>query len=215
MKNFIISVLCLAGIGIMSSCSTDEKIIENKKVLTEEEFVSLLKFKTLTPSAASRSNPTIPPKTKSKGILKAKIARKSKGCNSGFGLCDFKLFPSSSSIELLSCSLEENEYLLEVDFNEESNAYYISLLLDQPLPEGATDDIASLKIEEDIYWLNDEDAIEELEVALNESSNKEKPSEDNESLLKSNEYIKIDADTLILDPNLGSYGGYQIELTTD
>lgn len=111
--------------------------------------------------------------------------------------------------------MEDNEYLLEVELDELTNNYYVLLLLDQPLPESATEDIASLKIEEDIYWLRDEDSIKDFNIALNEADNKEKPKEDNESLLLSNEYIKIDEDTLILDPNLGAYGGYQIGLTTN
>ena len=214
MKTLIISILCFVGISMIHSCSSDEKFLKTKTALTEDEFVSLLKFKTIQHSN-SRSNPTIPPTKKTKGILKARIARKSKNCNSGFGLCDFKLFAANSSIEVLSNLLEDNEYLLEVELDELTNNYYVLLLLDQPLPESATEDIASLKIEEDIYWLRDEDSIKDFNIALNEADNKEKPKEDNESLLLSNEYIKIDEDTLILDPNLGAYGGYQIGLTTN
>ena len=65
MKTLIISILCFVGISMIHSCSSDEKFLKTKTALTEEEFVSLLKFKTIKQSK-SRSNPTIPPTKKQK-----------------------------------------------------------------------------------------------------------------------------------------------------
>lgn len=215
MRVFVFSVLCLLGISVMTSCSADEKLNEKRKVLTEEEFVSQLKFVTLTSTPTSRAiegNPTISPKTKTVGIFSAKIARKSKDCKRGFGLCNFKLFSTNTSIAALEASLEENEYLLEVYYDDESSNYYVELLLDQPLPEGATEEMSSLKIEEDIYWLKDEDSISDLNTALNSSTEEDDDSEEDNHPSISEGLVKVDSDTLILNPGLGVNGGYQITL---
>ena len=125
------------------------------------------------------------------------------------------MFSTESSIALLEASLEENEYLLEVYHDDESCNYYVELLLDQPLPEGATEEMASLKIEEDIYWLKDEDSISDLNTALNSSTEEDDDSEEDDYPSISEGLVKIDSDTLLLNPDLGTNGGYLITLTTN
>lgn len=91
-KSFL--ALCLFGMGILVACSSEEnQLVQNPSEMSEDDFVSQVKFSGLLSTVKTRTNPTMPPNKKTKGVLRARIARTSRGCNSGFGLCDFKLFP--------------------------------------------------------------------------------------------------------------------------
>ncbi|MGI6815995.1 hypothetical protein ACMYZ8_12680, partial [Bacteroides sp. KG156] len=139
--------------GVWATCSSDgNQLILNQPELTEDEFVSQVEFNDLLTVVATRANPTMPPNKKTKGIISARLARKSRGCNSGFGLCDFKLFPKSSAVSALKQTIALDEKLFEVVLDEESHTYEANLLLAKPLPEGVSADLSSLKIDEDIYW---------------------------------------------------------------
>lgn len=68
MKTIFLVALCSLGVGVMTACSSDENhLIQNESELTEDEFVSQVKFNDLLTVVATRSNPTMPPKKKRKG----------------------------------------------------------------------------------------------------------------------------------------------------
>lgn len=79
MKTKLLIALCSLGIVLLTTCSSEEKnqLPKNSSEMSEDEFVSLLKFNDLS-SIVTRGNPTIPPGNKTKGILSARIARKTR-----------------------------------------------------------------------------------------------------------------------------------------
>lgn len=214
MKTKLLVALCSLVMGILMSCSSEEnQLVKNPSELTEDDFASQVKFAGLS-SATTRTNPTMPPNKKTKGIISAKIARKSRGCNSGFGLCDFKLFPKSSSVAVLEHALAPDEFLFEVVLDENSNTYEANMLLAKPLPEGVSTEVSSLKIDEDIYWIKDNTTMAEINEVIAVSSSTEAIAVECNTELFATEVYKVDAGTIEYNPTLGVNGGYQVKLNS-
>lgn len=212
MKRKLLIALCSVGMGMLAACSSEEsQLVQKSSELLEDEFVSQVKFDDLL-SPTTRSNPTIPPSTKTKGILRARIARKSRGCNHGFGLCDFKLFPKSSSVVALEQAVAPDEYLFEVVLDESSNTYEANLLLAKPLPVGTSVEMSSLKIDDDIYWVKDEVTMAEVNEVIVASPNSEALVTECQSELFAAEAYKIKAEAIEYNSTLGENGGYQVKL---
>lgn len=212
MKTKLLIALCSLGIVLLTTCSSEEKnqLPKNSSEMSEDEFVSLLKFNDLS-SIVTRGNPTIPPGNKTKGILSARIARKSKNCTKGFGLCDFKLFPKSTSITEIERTISPDEYLFEITLDEDS-IYEVKLLLAQPLPENISPELASLKIDDDIYWIKDETTMAEINKIITESTNSNVLTIESQTGLFSATAYKIEAEVIKYNPNLGENGGYSVKL---
>lgn len=200
--------------GVLMSCFPEEnQLVKNPSELTEDDFASQVEFAGLS-SVITRTNPTMPPYKKTKGILSARIARKSRGCNNGFGLCDFKLFPKSSSIAVLEHTLASDEYLFEVVLDENSNTYEANMTLAKPLPEGVSTDVSSLRIDEDIYWIKDNTTMAEINEVIAVSSTPEAIAVECNAELFATEVYKVDAGTIKYNPTLGVNGGYQVKLNS-
>lgn len=213
MKTQLLVVLCSLGMGVWATCSSDgNQLIQNQPELTEDEFVSQVEFNDLLTVVATRANPTMPPNKKTKGIISARLARKSRGCNSGFGLCDFKLFPKSSAVSALKQTIALDEKLFEVVLDEESHTYEANLLLAKPLPEGVSADLSSLKIDEDIYWVKDEVTMAKVNEVVIASPNSEIIAAECQSELFETSVYKVEAKPIKYDPDLGENGGYKIQL---
>ena len=85
MKMKLFVALCSLGMGMLVACSSEEnQLVQNPSELLEDDFVSQVEFSNLL-SVTTRTNPTMPPNKKTKGLISARIARKSKGCNPRFG----------------------------------------------------------------------------------------------------------------------------------
>lgn len=213
MKTKLILVAFLLGIGILASCSLEESsFVQNETEFSEDDFVSHVEFYDLLSVVKTRTNPTMPPNAKTKGLLRARIARKSRGCNSGFGLCDFKLLPKSTSMIALEQTTASDEYVFEVVLDESSNSYKANLLLAHPLPEGFAEEVSSLKIDDDIYWIKDEETMTEINEIMAISSNSEVLYDECQTELFSADVYAVSAENVLYDSTLGEYGGYQIEL---
>lgn len=212
MKHFLFAAFCLLGIGIMQSCSSEEN--QMVPVLNEEEFASQIKFITYPSVITTRNNPTIPPNpNRGTGIISARIARKSKGCNSGFGLCDFKLFPKKKSTTTRAFTIVPTEdtsveEYFEIEYDNITNVFYTNMLLAEPVPNEFDDNIFPLSIDEDLYWINDEMALNEIENFIGESID----SETFDNGLLSAKVYKIAAGEISYNASLGLYGGYQVIL---
>lgn len=195
---------------LFSSCENETKTFTYSSEQSEDNFMKQVKFVKIS-ETSTRSNPTIPPNKKTVGIIRARIARKSKGCNSGFGLCDFKLFPKNSELAILENSLEnDHAFLFEVEQGDSLNLYKTNILLASPLPQGFSEVTTSLKIEDAIYWIKDEMSINETkEMSLIDETEFEK--ECQTGLFSSN-YCCINPTIVKYDPTLGEHGGYQIKI---
>lgn len=212
MKCFFISALCLLGMGVMQSCSSEEN--QMTSILSEDDFVSQVEFLTWPSSAFTKGNPTIEPNPdRGTGIISARIARKSRGCNSGFGLCDFKLFPKKKKTSVdtgvltSTRSINEENYF-EVEYDSLKNVFYANMLLATPLPEKVGGNVFPLKIDEDLYWVNDEEALKEMEDFLGGSVDEG----DFQNGLLSAQAYKISAGEIPYNASLGLYGGYRVVL---
>lgn len=212
MKHLFIGVLYVLGISIVQACSSKEE--DMALDFNEEKFVSQIEFATWPSSTRADGNPTIQPPKDGEGtsIIKVRIARKKKNCNSGFGLCDFKLFPKkkkdSASSDLAVTRVEcNNEKYFEIQFDSVTNTYYVNMLLAKVAPN--TDyNLPSLKIEEDLYWINDEETQKEIRDFMGEDIEKNIINND---LLSAKSY-KIATGEIPFNGSLGLYGGYQIRL---
>lgn len=179
---------------------------------SEDNFMSQIKFIDISKKGTrAKNNPTISPKKKTVGILRARIARKSKGCNSGFGLCDFKLFPKSSNLVLLESSLEKDHaFLFEVEQGDSLNQYEANMLLASPLPQGFSEATTSLKIEDTIYWIKDEISINEIkEVSLVDDT---VCKQECQTGIFATSFCSVSPTKVKYDPSLGEHGGYQIKI---
>ena len=206
MKMKLFVALCSLGMGMLVACSSEEnQLVQNPSELLEDDFVSQVEFTT-------RTNPTMPPNKKTKGLISARIARKSKGCNRGFGLCDFKLFPKSSSVAALEQAVAPDEYLFEVVLDESTNTYEANMLLAKPLPEGTTVEMSSLKIDDDIYWVKDDVTMAEVNEVVVASPNSEALATECQVELFATETYKVEAGPILYDSALGDNGGYRIKL---
>lgn len=212
MKRKLFVALCSIGMGMLVACSSEEnQLPQNPSELSEDDFVSQVEFSDLL-SVTTRTNPTMPPNKKTKGLLSARIARKSKGCNHGFGLCDFKLFPKSCTVAVLEQAVAPDEYLFEVVLDESTNTYEAKVLLAKPLPEGASAELSSLKIDEDIYWVKDDVTMAEINEVVVASPNSEALATECQVELFATEAYKVEAGPILYDSALGGNGGYRIKL---
>lgn len=208
-KSFII--LSLLGMGMfVYSCSSEENsTVQEQQKNDEDVFATQVKFLSLSsPSTRMRNNPTIPPGGKRTGIIRVRIARASRGCNGGFGLCDFKLFPKSS-VSIVTESLKADEYLFEVVLDEASDTYYTTMLLAEPVEEAIP-----LKVDDDMYWINDEEAKMELNEIITSALNKDVLEAESTDGLFAVDYCKVVANEIQYDETLGDNGGYQLVIET-
>lgn len=214
MKTKLLVALYSLAMGLLISCSSEEsQLVKNPSELTEDDFASQVEFASLS-SATTRTNPTMPPYKKTKALISARIARKSRGCNSGFGLCDFKLFPKSSSFAAIEHSLAPDDFLFEVVLDEKSNTYEVNMPLAKPLPGGVSTEVSSLKIDEDIYWIKDNTTMAEINEVIAVSPTPEVTAIECNTELFATEVYKIDAGTIEYNPTLGVNGGYQVKLNS-
>lgn len=120
----------------------------------------------------------------------------------GVGICDFKLFPRETHFIELVESLQDNEYIARGYYDAQDDKVYAELLLDKPAP----DYVYPLLVEEDLYWVKDEIALEEIHQYTGEDYDISKDK------LLDNDYYQIKADSIAFDSSLGENGGYQIVL---
>lgn len=212
MKIKLFVALCSLGMGMLMACSSEENQLTQKfPELSEDDFVSQVEFRNLL-SVTTRTNPTMPPSLKTRALISARIARKSKECKSGFGLCDFKLFPKSSSVVALNQVVDSDEYLFEVVLDENSNVYEADLLLARPLPEGTTAELSSLKIDDDIYWIKDDVTMAEVNEVVAASPDSEALIAECQTGLFASKAYKVEVGPVEYNSALGENGGYQIKL---
>lgn len=202
--SFLIGIVTLA----FASCSLDENL-SSQKEFNEDEFASTVKF--LPISEIYTRSPTIPPNKKTTGIIKARIARASRGCNRGFGLCDFKLFPKNSEI-YLEQSLEANEALFEVRQDEITGEYIADMLLANPLPDNVSSDLIPIRIDNNLFWINDQETKAELNEVINMAYDKQAMIEDCNTGLFAKEAYEILNGEIKFDTSLGINGGYEVKL---
>lgn len=209
LKSFI--VLSLLGIGVLTySCSSEEnQTMQEQQKNDEDVFVENVKFLSLaSPTTRMRNNPTIPPGGKRTGLIRIRIARASRGCNGGFGLCDFKLFPKSSET-IVSETLKTDEYLFEVILDETSDTYYTTMLLAEPVEKAIP-----LKVDDDIYWINDEETKMELNEIIASALTPEMLEAECANELFVADYCKVAANEIQYNETLGDNGGYQLVIET-
>lgn len=214
MRHFFMVVICLLGTGTLQSCSSEEEQMASK--FDEDEFVSQIEFITWPSSAMTKGNPTIePPKDgDGQGIISARIARKKKNCNSGFGLCDFKLFPkkkkTSTNTDIITTRSENSNKYFEIKYDSITDTYYVNMLLANQLAPNIDCGMVSLKIDEDLYWINDEETQKEIKEFMGDSTSNDYFEK---GLFDAKSY-KIAAGEIPYNEALGLYGGYQIKLIT-
>ncbi|GEM_PF-2546644 len=114
----------------------------------------------------------------------------------------FKLFPRETHFIELVESLQDNEYIARGYYDAQDDKVYAELLLDKPAP----DYVYPLLVEEDLYWVKDEIALEEIHQYTGEDYDISKDK------LLDNDYYQIKADSIAFDSSLGENGGYQIVL---
>lgn len=194
------------GVSLLSCSSDDSLANQEQKRMTEDEFaknVSFVKTPLAMTMAYSKTVTSVdkPVLDSDIVILRLTIGRKSRGCR-GFGICDFKLFPRETHFIELVESLQDNEYIARGYYDAQDDKVYAELLLDKPAP----DYVYPLLVEEDLYWVKDEIALEEIHQYTGEDYDISKDK------LLDNDYYQIKADSIAFDSSLGENGGYQIVL---
>lgn len=141
MKKFCFLSMGLAFLSLVS-CQ-QEDVTTNR--MYSDDFMAKLKFNTINLSmtrASGRDGHVLTKDDKDPvknedvniGIFSVRIARASKDCASGFGLCDFKWFPGNPNSEVIqlidSDSLYKNSFRIQRD--TEGNKFVDLELLERP-----------------------------------------------------------------------------------